>query len=90
MTAVLEVYESDIGKVRIGQKTKLFADNRSDALYGKVIEIGVKVKRQNVVNSDTSGNIDARIVEVRVQLDAASAQQVIGLTNLQVTGEIQQ
>jgi HlyD family secretion protein len=50
----------------------------------------VKVKRQNVVNSDTSGNIDARIVEVRVQLDAASAQQVVGLTNLQVTGEIQQ
>jgi len=90
MTAVLEVYESDIGKVKIGQKTKLFADSRPDALYGKVIEIGVKVKRQNVVNSDTSGNIDARIVEVRVQLDAAFAQQVVGLTNLQVTGEIQQ
>jgi HlyD family secretion protein len=90
MTAVLEVYESDIGKVRIGQKTKLFADNRSDALYGKVVQIGVKVQRQNVVNSDTSGNIDARIVEVRVQLDATSAQEVAGLTNLQVTGEIQQ
>jgi HlyD family secretion protein len=89
MTAVLEVYESDIGKVKIGQKTKLFADSRPDVLYGKVTEIGVKVKRQNVVNSDTSGNIDARIVEVRVQLDAASAQQVVGLTNLQVTGEIQ-
>ena len=89
MTAVLEVYESDIGKVKIGQTTKLFADSRPDALYGKVREIGVKVKRQNVVNSDTSGNIDARIVEVRVQLDAAFAQQVVGLTNLQVTGEIQ-
>jgi len=42
------------------------------------------------VNSDTSGNIDARIVEVRVRLDPTSAQNVIGLTNLQVTGEIQQ
>ena len=36
----------------------------------------MKVKRQNVVNSDTSGNIDARVVEVRVQLDAASVQKV--------------
>ncbi|MCA1992069.1 MAG: biotin/lipoyl-binding protein, partial [Coleofasciculus sp. S288] len=59
MTAVLEVYESDIGKVKIGQKTKLFADSRPDALYGKVTHSGVKVKRQNVVNSDPAGNIDA-------------------------------
>lgn len=90
MTALLEVYETDIGKVKLGQPTKLFADSRPEALSGKVSEMGVKVKRQNVVNSDTSGNIDARIVEVRVQLDAASIQKVAGLTNLQVTGEIQQ
>jgi HlyD family secretion protein len=89
MTALLEVYETDIGKVKLGQHVKLFADSRPEALLGKVMEVGVKVKRQNVVNSDTSGNIDARIVEVRVQLDAASIQQVAGLTNLQVTGEIQ-
>ena len=89
MTALLEVYETDIGKVKLGQPTKLFADSRPDPLAGTVSEIGVKVKRQNVVNSDTSGNIDARIVEVRVQLDADSIQKVAGLTNLQVTGEIQ-
>lgn len=89
MTALLEVYETDIGKVRLGQTVKLFADSFPDSLSGKVTEIGVQVKRQNVVNSDTSGNIDARIVEVRVQLDPASAQKVVRLTNLQVTGEIQ-
>lgn len=89
MTALLEVYETDIGKVKLGQPTKLFADSYPEALSGKVVEIGVKVKRQNVVNSDTSGNIDARVVEVRVQLDPASVQKVAGLTNLQVTGEIQ-
>ena len=89
MTALLEVYETDIGKVKLGQSTKLFADSLPDGLSGKVIEIGVQVKRQNVINSDTSANIDARVVEVRVQLDAASAQKVAGLTNLQVTGEIQ-
>ena len=89
MTALLEVYETDIDKVKLGQPAKLFADSRPEPLFGKVMEVGVKVKRQNVVNSDTSSNIDARIVEVRVQLDAASIQKVAGLTNLQVTGEIQ-
>jgi HlyD family secretion protein len=89
MTALLEVYETDIGKVKVGQLTQLFADSLPDGLSGDVTEIGVQVKRQNVINSDTSANIDARVVEVRVRLDAASAQQVAGLTNLQVTGEIQ-
>lgn len=90
MIALLEVYETDIGKVKMDQSVKLFADSRPEALTGKVSEIGSKVKRQNVVNSDTSGNIDARVVEVRVQLDNDSIQKVVGLTNLQVTGEIQQ
>jgi HlyD family secretion protein len=89
MWAVLEVYETDIGKVRVGQKVKLFSDSQSQPLTGKVSKVGVKIQRQNVVNSDTSANIDARIVEVRVQLDPASSQQVSQLTNLQVTGEIQ-
>jgi HlyD family secretion protein len=89
MTALLEVYETEISKVKLGQSVKLFADSFPESLSGKVTEIGVQVKRQNVVNSDTSSNIDARIVEVRVQLDAAAARKVAGLTNLQVTGEIQ-
>lgn len=88
MIAVLEVYETQIGKVKLGQSAKLFADSLPDALHGRVNEIGVQVKRQNVINSDTSANIDARVVEVRVKLDRASVQQVTGLTNLQVTGEI--
>jgi HlyD family secretion protein len=90
MTAVLEVYETDIGKVKIGQSTKLFADSLPDGFSGEVEEVGVQVKRQNVVNADTSANIDARVVEVRVRLDSGSAKQVSRLTNLQVTGEIQQ
>lgn len=89
MVARLEVYETDIGKVKRGQTVRLYADSFPDSLTGEVVEIGVQVKRQNVVSADTSANIDARIVEVYVQLDAISAQKVAGLTNLQVTGEIQ-
>jgi HlyD family secretion protein len=89
MLAVLEVFEGDIVKVEKGKKVKLFGDSLPKALTGEVIEIGERVQRQNVVNSDTSANIDARVVEVRVKLDPDSASQVRSLTNLQVTGEIQ-
>ncbi|MDX1978470.1 MAG: efflux RND transporter periplasmic adaptor subunit [Pseudanabaenaceae cyanobacterium bins.68] len=89
MGAILEVFESDIGKVKKGQKVKLFGDSVAKALTGEVVEVGVKVQRQNVVNSDTSGNIDARVIEVRIELDPESIAKVKGLTNLQVTGEIQ-
>jgi HlyD family secretion protein len=89
MIALLEVYETDVSKVKLGQSTKLFADSQPNGLSGEVTEIGMQVKRQNVINSDTSANIDARVVEVRVRLDAASTRKVAGLTNLQVTGEIQ-
>jgi HlyD family secretion protein len=89
MRAVLEVFEGDITKVQKGQNVKLFGDSLPKALTGEVVEVGIRVQRQNVVNSDTSGNIDARIIEVRVQLDQESVNQVERLTNLQVTGEIQ-
>jgi HlyD family secretion protein len=88
--ALLEVYQTDIGKVKLGQSVELSAEGVPDAISGTVVEIGVQVKRQNVINSDTSANIDARVVEVRVKLDATAAQKVARLTNLQVTGEIEQ
>jgi HlyD family secretion protein len=89
MLAVLEVFEGDIIKVEKGKTVKLFGDSLPKALTGEVVEIGERVQRQNVVNSDTTANIDARVVEVRVKLDPDSASQVRSLTNLQVTGEIQ-
>jgi len=89
MLAVLEVFEGDIVKVEKGKTVKLFGDSLPKALTGEVVEIGERVQRQNVVNSDTTANIDARVVEVRVKLDPDSASQVKSFTNLQVTGEIQ-
>jgi HlyD family secretion protein len=90
MVALLEIYQTEIGKVKVGQAVKLAADGVPDMLSGTVSEIGVQVKRQNVVSSDTSENIDARVIQVRVTLDRPSAQKVAGLTNLQVKGEIEQ
>ena len=53
-------------------------------LKGKVDSIGWQVQRQDVIYSDPSENIDARVIEVRVRLDEESSQKAAKLTNLQV------
>ena len=84
MYAVAEVYESDIAKVRLGQAATITSSAIAEKLTGTVEEIGLEVERQEVVNTDPTANIDAKIVEVKVKLDRASSKQVAGLTNLLV------
>ncbi|MGB8688825.1 MAG: HlyD family secretion protein, partial [Microcoleus sp.] len=84
MLAVAEIYQSDVDKVRLGQPAKITSDSFQGELLGNVEYIGLQVLRQNIVNTDPSANIDARIVEVKVRLDAVSSRKVAGLTNLQV------
>ncbi|MEM8780187.1 MAG: ABC exporter membrane fusion protein [Cyanobacteria bacterium P01_G01_bin.49] len=88
MCAVAEVYESDIQKVTIGQTAIVTSSAISEKLTGIVDKIGLEVERQNVVNTDPTANIDARVVEVEVKLDEESSKKVAGLTNLQVNVQI--
>ncbi len=53
-------------------------------LSGTVTQIGSQVKRQEIVNTDPSTNIDARVVEVHIALDQTSSQKAAKFTNLQV------
>ena len=89
MYAVAEVYESDIGKVKLGQPATVTSSAIAGKLTGTVETIGLEIERQNVVNTDPTSNIDARVVEVKVKLDQASSQKVAGLTNLQVNVRIE-
>ena len=84
MYAVAEVYESDIGKVQLGQKANVTSNAIAGQLQGTVEQIGLEVQRQEIINADPAANIDARTVEVKVKLDEASSQKVEGLTNLSV------
>lgn len=84
MEVVAEVYQSDVNKVRIGQKVRVSSDSLAGELFGKVTQIGSQVRRQETVNTDPSTNIDARVVEVHVALDAVSRQKAAKFTNLQV------
>ena len=88
MYAVAEVYESDIAKVQLGQPVTVTSDAIAEKLTGTVEDIGLEVERQEVVNTDPTANIDAKVVEVKVKLDEASSQRVAGLTNLLVNVKI--
>ena len=88
MYAVAEVYESDISKVKLGQPVTVTSSAIDGKLQGTVEKIGLEIERQNVVNTDPTANIDARVVEVKVKLDQESSQKVAGLTNLQVKVKI--
>lgn len=85
MNVVAEIYQSDINKVQVGQKVRVTSDAITGELSGEVELIGSQVRRQALVNTDPSTNIDSRIVEVRIALDAASSEKAAKFTNLQVT-----
>jgi HlyD family secretion protein len=86
MEAVVEVYESDIQRVRLGQAVRLSSENGGfgGSLAGRVSRISPQVRQREVLSTDPTGDADARIVEVRVRLDPADAQRVQTLTGLKV------
>jgi HlyD family secretion protein len=90
MYAIAQVYQSDIQKVKPNQRVKILSDSISGELLGNVERIDSQVKRQTIVNSDPSTNIDGRVVEVHVALDRDSSKRAAKFTNLQVTMEIEQ
>ena len=88
MYVVAEIYESDISKVKVGQPVTVTSSAINEKLQGTVEKIGLEIERQNVVNTDPTSNIDARVVEVEIRLNETSSQRVSGLTNLQVNARI--
>ncbi|MBW4644671.1 MAG: ABC exporter membrane fusion protein [Goleter apudmare HA4340-LM2] len=84
MYAVAEVYESDISNIHPGKRVRVINDFLPSELQGTVDRVGLQVRRQNVINTDPSSNIDGRVIEVHVRLDQASSQKAAKLTNMQV------
>lgn len=82
MVAVAEVYETDIGRVRLGQRATVTSPALPHPLAGTVDWIALKVAKQDAVGTDPAARKDARVVEVEIGLDDSEA--AAGLTNLQV------
>ena len=91
MEALIEVYESDINRVKIAQPVLLTSENGGfiGTLKGKVKTISPQVRQRRVLSTDPTGDADARIVEVRVTLDPNSAQLVKELTGMKVIARFQ-
>ena len=81
MHAVAEVYEQDVGKVAIGQKAKVRIPTLGDDLTGQVVRKDLVVSRKVVFSNDPVADIDARVVEVRIELSPDDSRKVAGLSN---------
>lgn len=88
MVAVAEVYESDVKRLKIGQKAVITSDAFTGKAAGTIEEIGLQIYKNNVLNTDPTAAADARIVEVKIQLDADGSRKVKAFTNLEVTVSI--
>jgi HlyD family secretion protein len=88
MYGVMEIYQNDINKVRVGQKVKITSNSLPGELQGTIERVGIQVKRQNTINADPSSNIDDRVVEVHAILDPQSSQMATKFTNLQIQAVI--
>lgn len=87
MYAVAEIYETDIAKVKIGQKATIFSEVIEGEISGKVERIGLRIAKNDVLGTDPAAKTDVRVIEVRIKLD--NSTKVSSLTNLQVKVKIQ-
>nr|WP_067325773.1 HlyD family efflux transporter periplasmic adaptor subunit [Synechococcus sp. MIT S9504] len=86
MEALIEVYESDINRIKAGEPVILISENGGfeGELRGTVERISPQVRQRQVLSTDPTGDADARIVEVLVRLDPESTQRVSRLSGLKV------
>lgn len=83
MMVIAEVYESDIGKVKVGQVANITSETGAFAgeITGKVSHIGLKIGKQDVLSTDPAADVDSRVVEVKIYLDRETSNRIAPLTN---------
>jgi HlyD family secretion protein len=82
MRAVAEIYETDIGQIRVEQRATVTSRALAHPLTGTVARIGNMIFKNDVLNVDPAARADARVIEVWIDLDDGAA--VERLTNLTV------
>ncbi|MGK7877219.1 MAG: ABC exporter membrane fusion protein [Xenococcaceae cyanobacterium] len=90
MMVVAEVYESDIGKVSLGQQTTITSESGAfeGELQGKVSQIGLQIGKKDVLDTDPAADVDVRVVEVKILLNPEDSRRVSGLTYAKVLVKI--
>jgi HlyD family secretion protein len=88
MTLDIEVYQSQIGRVALGDAVEASAEALPQALKGEVTRVGLEIARQTLTDPSPAASTDARVVTVTARLDPASNALARRFTNLQVTARI--
>ena len=86
INVIAEVYESDLLRIKEGQRATITATALAKPLSGRVTLVGRLIKRQTVFNANPTAATDARVGDVWIRLD--DAEQAARLINLQVTVQI--
>jgi HlyD family secretion protein len=82
MRVVAEVYETDIGRVHLGATAAATSRALDQPITGHVVEIGNMIYKNDVLNIDPAAKTDARVIEVRIELD--DPERTSRLSNLTV------
>ncbi len=82
MIAVAEVYETDLARVKAGQRATVESDAFPGALEGTVERVGLTIGANRFLDTDPAAQSDFRVARVRIRL--ADPRSVEGMTNLQV------
>lgn len=82
-----EVYETDIARVRVGQRAVASSDLFSGNLSGVVETVGSSLSKASVLPVDPVSYADARVFKVRIRLDKGT--DVSSLINTKVNVVIQ-
>jgi HlyD family secretion protein len=76
LDVVAEVYESDLPKIRVGQKATINAPGFEQAYTAQVRELGFQVKKNDLNDTDPLADRDNRIIEVRLTLEARAVNDL--------------
>ncbi len=86
MYAIAEVYETDVARVRVGQRARIRSPALALDLEGVVERIGLEIDKNDVLTTDPVADADTRVVEVEISL--LESEAAARLTNLRVEVEI--
>jgi len=85
MFAIAEVYETDIGRVAVGQRARVTSPVLAKPLTGTVELIRPKIQKLDALGTDPAARKDARVVEVEIRLDDSAAAATLTRMQVEVT-----
>jgi HlyD family secretion protein len=85
MLAQIEVYETEAGRLAVGDRAVLSAGALPAPIGGRITRIGREVLRQTLTDASPAANTDTRVLRVTVALDPDAVPVAARFANLQVT-----